>query len=103
MVSLGWVQPQTSVFFSPDFPRDNCTEGDIRISEVFVSGDLNSGLVEVCQRGIWQKVCNDEFFNANAANVVCRHLGFEFYGGMPYTQCIFRCINYHYYLLRYSA
>ena len=77
--------PAIDCFFNPDFPRDNCTEGDIRISEVFVSDDLNSGLVEVCQSGIWQKVCYNELFNANAANVVCRHLGLESYEGMPYT------------------
>ena len=70
---------------SSDFPRDNCTEGDTRISEVFVSGDLNSGLVEVCVRGIWRKVCFNQFFNENAADVVCRHLGFRLFEGMSYT------------------
>ena len=74
-------------FLSLDFPRDNCTDGDIRVSEVFVRDDLISGLAEVCRSGLWQKVCYNELFDANAANVVCRQLGFEPYAGTVYYIC----------------
>ena len=63
------------------------------MSEVFVRNDLISGLVEVCQSGIWQKVCYNGLFNANAANVVCRNLGLELYESMSCTYNIYAHVS----------
>ena len=58
-----------SLFWStPD-----CTQGDVRLAST--SNPLQ-GIVEVCYDGVWGRVCNQLWSNADAA-VVCRQLGYS--------------------------
>jgi len=44
-----------------------------------VGGDGSRGLLEVFLKGMWGTVCGD-FFNDDAAKVVCNMLGFGYAG-----------------------
>lgn len=85
-VHMCWIHLYFSDFVLPsEFSRENCTEGDVRISELIVRDDDNSGLVEVCRGNSWHKLCST-FFNNNTADVICRQLGFPF-KGVTYIHC----------------
>ena len=55
-----------------------CTETCSEIGAVRLVGGANmtAGRLEICANRHWGSVCNDEF-DANAAAVVCRQLGFQ--------------------------
>ena len=55
---------------------DNCTEGNVRLLSGF-----GNGTVQVCVNRTWGSVC-DSNWNSQAANVVCRQLGFTTLGNI---------------------
>ena len=54
----------------------NCTSGDIRLA----GGAYYYGRVEVCVEGVWGTVCRDSHWDNTDASVICRQLGFSFFG-----------------------
>ena len=50
-------------------------EGAVRLSNVEVTSDTRSGVVEVHFNGSWGTLC-DESFRYQEADVVCKELGF---------------------------
>ena len=58
------------------FVPDNCTEGSVRLLPGF-----GNGTVQVCVNRTWGSVC-DSNWNSQAANVVCRQLGFTTLGNI---------------------
>ena len=50
--------------------------GDVRIAK----NTYYYGLVQVCVEGVWGSVCNNNYWDNNNANVVCKQLGFSPYG-----------------------
>lgn len=57
------------------FFRDNCTEGDVRISEVYSVHESTTGLPEICTNSSWNKIRGSNISNS-IANVMCKQLGF---------------------------
>ena len=59
-------------------------EGSLRL----VGGDIDrQGTVEVCQGGLWGRICDDDWSTSDAA-VVCRQLGYQF-------DCKNNCMHEH--------
>ena len=69
-------------YICPAFSRDNCTEGDVRISEFYSLHESITGLPEVCTNNSWNKLCGPDASDS-VANVICRQLGFH--GGKTLT------------------
>ncbi len=60
-----------------DYPVDGCDHGSVRLTRRELEG--RPGRVEICNEGSWQTVCSiseSEYWDVNAASVVCRQLGF---------------------------
>ena len=57
-----------------------CTDGVIRL----VGGTFYEGRVEVCNRGVWGTVCDDEI-DVLDASVACQQLGLQSTGKAAYN------------------
>jgi deleted-in-malignant-brain-tumors protein 1 len=68
---------------------DNCTNDTMRLT----GGSTNSeGRVEICYNGVWGSIC-DSNWNGIEAKVVCKSLGHQFYGAIPYKNSHFGLSN----------
>ena len=64
------------IFLAYDIGSDNCSTGDVRLSE---GKHDNEGRVEVCIGGRWGTICDDKW-DDKAATVVCQQMGYS-HGG----------------------
>ena len=77
VVTIEW-----SLFrFTPVIATDYCIEMCSNTGDVRLVGSVNmtEGRLEICVNDYWGTVCNDgasDVFDRNAAEVVCRQLGF---------------------------
>ena len=55
----------------------NCSDGDVRLE-----GGSNpaAGRLEVCANQVWGTVCSGYYWSTSDSNVVCRQLGYQFFG-----------------------
>jgi len=58
----------------------SCADGSIRLAG---GSGGNEGRVEVCEGGLWGTVCSGGRWDGNAADVVCRQLGFQHSSKIP--------------------
>ena len=56
----------------------NCTTGDVRLADVIEDNSTMQGRVEICVNNAWGTVCDDDFFTAIDAGVICRQMGGNF-------------------------
>lgn len=62
-------------------PNNTCITGKMRL----VGGEFPSeGRLEICYRGHWGTVCDDEF-GSQEASLVCRELGFPSEGALCFN------------------
>ena len=69
--------------------QDSCQDGDVRLA----GGQLeNEGRVELCLKGRWGSVSDDEWSTSNS-EVVCRQLGYHISGNVYYYSRVTPCNN----------
>ena len=69
----------------PLCPVDTCSEGDVHLYSIegysrFL--DIVTGEAQICMNGVFGSVC-DDFWDNDDASVICRQLGFSFFGRAP--------------------
>ncbi len=66
---------------------ESCTDGSMRLVSG-VAGETREGRVEVCSRGVWGAVLDNDWTNRDAA-VVCRQMNYPPQGEVLHVLCTY--------------